>query len=340
MLIQILGLLSVLQRVLGSATDLEKDCSNATHDLHTRNATMPKGTFSLPFRTDLMTKEECITFATIGEGRICSLVSDIDSCNFTTQDFYYKYHALSRTYLEVECEQADRSDIMQLTRNISRISPNRAVTIELVEKSDPSGHVHFDVIEPIRWQIVGLTVISNTSMTTLKVYEAGTLPRLLRIEVEYGYNLVVKKKDVSRMPQIRMICFRLSNIKTLEQYTFMDLPHLESLMLEKEISRELDLKEWYAGRNRTYDSRFITSGGVHKVWRLHCGCSFAWLRNFLKQKPHKCLTYLCYKANTALRDQSFGSNGNSGRLFALSVGSDFRLVLLHNRPARLLDMSG
>ncbi|XP_055354401.1 uncharacterized protein LOC129600038 [Paramacrobiotus metropolitanus] len=271
----------------GSGTELEQDCSVLTQDDGgiTKVPTVP---VFFPFLTDLLTKEECITFATLGEEKACSLEWKIEACNVAKDDYYYKYHAMSRTYLKFECQGANRSDMLELTRNISSISPNRAVTILLSEKGGASHPVHSDVIEPIRQQIVELAVLSNTSATTYKVFEAGILPRLLRFEVQYGNNLDVKKRDFSRMPEVRMICFKSSIIDTLERYTFMDLPALESLVLEKEISFALYRKEKYAQRNRgrPYEYGLISSEDIQKVRRLHCDCSFAWLRNFLKRRPH------------------------------------------------------
>ncbi|XP_055354419.1 uncharacterized protein LOC129600052 [Paramacrobiotus metropolitanus] len=280
----VIGLLSVLAVVSGFGTDLEKDCNNPTHDYESISK-LPSTVISFPFQTDLLTKEECIAFATIGEEDACRLVLNIENCDITVQDYYYRYHAVSRTYLKVDCYRQKRSDMRDLTRNISRISPNRAVTILLVEKSNT---VHSEVAEPIRQQIIELSVESNTSVTTRKVYEAGILPKLLRFEVQYGSDLSVNKQDFSRMPEVRMICFMSSIIDTLERYTFMDLPHLKSLMLEKEISSELARKEWLAevSSNRTYESKLISINDVQKVRRLHCDCSFAWFRNFLQLKPH------------------------------------------------------
>ncbi|XP_055354413.1 uncharacterized protein LOC129600047 [Paramacrobiotus metropolitanus] len=277
----VIGLLSVLTVVTGSGMNLEKDCHHPTFDYEKTG--LPNTTFPFPFRTDLLTMDECNALAAIDERHGCGLLPTMQpNCNITEHDYNYKNHPLSRTILRIlQCQQKKRSDMQDFTGNISRISPNRAVTIVLAEKSRS---VDSDVIGPIRLQIVDLTVISNNHFTTGKVYEAGILPRLLRFEVCKGRRLVVYKQDFARMPEVRMICFGASVIDHLQRYTFMDLPHLRSLMLEKDITFELNAKEMLAERSSTgtYKPKFMSNREVMELRHLHCDCSMTWFRNFLK----------------------------------------------------------
>ncbi|XP_055342633.1 uncharacterized protein LOC129591124 [Paramacrobiotus metropolitanus] len=82
-----------------------------------------------------------------------------------------------------------------------------------------------------------------------------------------------------------MITMTASTIAALEAYTFTDLPQLESLMLEYGLRQEL--KQLQDGdSSEEIMPAILTQADFVVVRRLHCDCSFAWFRNFLKRKPH------------------------------------------------------
>ncbi|XP_055347422.1 uncharacterized protein LOC129594676 [Paramacrobiotus metropolitanus] len=263
-------------------TDLETDC-NTFPNIAQTTAVEP---IAFPFRTDLLTREECLLYAELSQnGAICSPVFDVEECEKTSNDEFLLTPP-SRSYIDVRCSWENRTILSNITKNIHLISPTRAAIIMLKERSDSFDPVHAEVIGPIRKQLVELRVPEiRTTIISAKIYDIGMLPNLILLGIGSGLRLEIQKKHFSRMPQIRSITFSGCTIAALEPYTFTDLPHLQSLSLEDGVGYNLYQIEKYDAAMRRVHSGMLSDEDLEMFRKLHCDCSYAWYRNFLKQKP-------------------------------------------------------
>ncbi|XP_055354268.1 uncharacterized protein LOC129599928 isoform X1 [Paramacrobiotus metropolitanus] len=258
--------------------ELETECNPPAAS----NAPTPAATFS--FRVDRLTTDECNAYVALIKPEGACNPPIIPQCNTTTNDEFL-FQPTSKTYLDVGCSANDRAAMVQLTKNIPTLAANRATKIELQERNDTTDPVHTDVIEPIRNQLIHLSIRNCvTNSATAKVYDLGNLPFVLRFDMQSCWGLVVKKRDFERMPQVRMMRFLGSTIESMEPYTFTNLGYLRSLVIEEHIAYFMEQKTDGLKHNLPAGN-FIADADVERVRKLHCDCSFAWLRNFLKKNP-------------------------------------------------------
>ncbi|XP_055347968.1 uncharacterized protein LOC129595081 [Paramacrobiotus metropolitanus] len=260
--------------------DYETECNAPTLPPTVHTDTVPPIS---SFRMDTLTAEECRTYAEMscGDGKYDYCIMDYPPDS--------QVNPLTKTYFEISCwDGGTRTAIAQYSRNVSVTSPNRAIALELAERNDTEDPVHHEAIDPIRKQIIQLYMRSCvTAQITAKIFGAGDMPNLVTLQLWRGRDLVVKKRDFSRLPNIRMIIFGYTTIQEMEAYTFTDIVHLESLALEKKIGYNLYLlqpeeSKWLSSM-RPWS---LQASDMAKVGRLHCDCAFAWYRNFLKRKPY------------------------------------------------------
>ncbi|XP_055347349.1 uncharacterized protein LOC129594623 isoform X2 [Paramacrobiotus metropolitanus] len=137
-------------------TDLETDC-NIPPNMSQTNVVDP---IAFPFRSDLLTREECLLYANLSHnGAICSPVFSVQECEKSSND----EHLLtppSRTYIDIRCSWENRTLLSDTTKNIHLISPTRAIIIKLKERNDSVDPVHPEVISPIRNQLIEFRVRS------------------------------------------------------------------------------------------------------------------------------------------------------------------------------------
>ncbi|XP_055347446.1 uncharacterized protein LOC129594698 [Paramacrobiotus metropolitanus] len=262
-------------------TDLEIDCNTPPTATQISAVQLDPN----PFRTDLLTREECLGYVSLHESRsICSPVQSRKDCEPSSND-QYTITPISRTYIEVLCSWENRTSFAEITQSVSTISQRRAVTIRLKERNDSTDPIHSDVVNPIREQIIELSILEcRTTRTTAKVYDAGMLPNVIRFTMQSGLRLEIQKKDFSRMPKVRMISLSSCTVAVLEPYTFTDLPHLQSLSLEDGVGFHLRRLQMHPNRSE-WDPETFGEDDLAMVWKLHCDCSYAWYRNFLKKIP-------------------------------------------------------
>ncbi|XP_055348014.1 uncharacterized protein LOC129595127 [Paramacrobiotus metropolitanus] len=233
------------------------------------------------FRTDTLAADECRTYAKMlcGDGKHDYCIMSYPPGSDMSP--------LTKTYFEMSCwEGGTRTAIAVYARNVSLTSPNRAITLELAERNDTEDPVHHDAVDPIRQQIIQMQIRHCATATiTAKIFGAGEVPNLVSLRVWQGRDLVVKRRDFSRMPNVRMIIFGLTTIQELEPYTFTDIAHLESLTLEMKIGYILYIMS-KPEHDQFWEPGSLQGKDLDKVKKIHCDCSFAWFRNFLKRKPH------------------------------------------------------
>ncbi|XP_055353493.1 uncharacterized protein LOC129599308 [Paramacrobiotus metropolitanus] len=260
--------------------EMETDCN-------TRPGSFPKAAVfsqpTFPFRTDKLTWDECMAYSNVTDGSRCNPAGLQQFCNRTVPDEFSLY-PMSRTFLAVECGQSTRPLLASVTKKVSTVSPNRAITINLNERNDTLlDPVHPDVVEPVRQQLIELNIGYCATRTIMsKVYALGQLPYVVRLSIALCKNMIVKKKDFQNVQQLRVFYLFQSTIGAMEPYTFTDLVHLQNLALESGLYLRM--------KNRDEDggSPFfrMTDEESQDIRRLHCDCLFAWFRNFLQEKPY------------------------------------------------------
>ncbi|XP_055348986.1 uncharacterized protein LOC129595879 [Paramacrobiotus metropolitanus] len=272
--------------------DFESECSEPAAT-QTKQVQPSEPTVTFPFRTDGLTRAEfCIRFA---KETSCSQVMfgstyKFDNC-YNASDSEIRAHPwghfIEKTYIDFNCPSQGREHMTAITKAISGISPTRALTIALYDKADERWlAIHSDVIEPVRNQVIQLSALFCESQNiTAKVHAMGMLPNVLRFQLGfYCHGLIIRKADFSRMPQVRVIQFISSTtIAEMEPYTFTDLNNLQILTLEAQIANDMYSR---AENDHGYARGSLPDHVFQHTRRLHCDCSFAWFRNFLKKKPY------------------------------------------------------
>ncbi|XP_055348723.1 uncharacterized protein LOC129595669 [Paramacrobiotus metropolitanus] len=286
---------------LGRTADLEADCS-------VRNQSVTSIPFSLQtvpsFRNDTLTMDECIAYhARQADALMCAIVWELEMCALIG-DVRRQYTPMLNTYIQPGCKFQERMAVETTTRAISLISPDRAVALALWDWNGPDDPVTSEVVEPVRQQIIALDVhqcytYNGTSNVTSKIHSLGLLPNLHSLEIVLCFNMTVKRDHFSRMPRVRMITFTMSTMVALEAGTFTDLPFLWSLVLEKDFVSQLQHpfpkpKEGASDNDVAFYRWKKSEEDCERDYlqRLHCDCSFAWLRNLFRKKP-----YLIFEKN-------------------------------------------
>ncbi|XP_055351037.1 uncharacterized protein LOC129597490 isoform X2 [Paramacrobiotus metropolitanus] len=268
-------------------SNMEGGMADPDQDLSHKNSSAFNGIIfpvaANPFRADLLTFEECNLYLKYQqEQSICMVVFGYDPCNVHDDS---PIKVMLNTYLDVSCIYMPHALVANTTRHVRQISPYRAVLLNLFEGQIDQDPVTVDVVEPIRNQTAHLAVYDCQSPNaTAKVYALGILPNVYSFALKYCPNVTIQKKHFDGMPQLRLITFELITISALEPGTFTDLIHLRSLTLERDFIGAL-LNQNSPKPKPAY-SRFSNGDYLHYLHDLHCACSFAWLRSFLKQKPY------------------------------------------------------
>ncbi|XP_055357136.1 uncharacterized protein LOC129602158 [Paramacrobiotus metropolitanus] len=246
----------------------------------THNVT-PAVVAQYPFRRDLLTVRECITYDNLeAEDAICALIPHSDYC--IINDETPRRLMMLNTYVEIACLYKPRSLVIKTIKRVREISPRRAVVLDLFEFPLKENLITVTVVEPIRNHTIGLTVTGcYAPNTTSRIHTLGTIPNLHSLAIYSCRHLDIQKSDFSRLPQLRQIVFDLSSIDTLEPDTFTDLPHLRTLVLEKNL-----ILAFFSPKNRSQAYYSVVTGYLDYLQKLHCDCSSAWLRSFLKQKRY------------------------------------------------------
>ncbi|XP_055348763.1 uncharacterized protein LOC129595707 [Paramacrobiotus metropolitanus] len=274
----------LISSMYGGLADVHTDCSKQNSTTSNDAVTPTTQSTPYPFRADLLTVEECNLYQQFQEeNSTCSMIFSFDTC--VVDNEHPRKEQMGATYVQILCIYQPRALIANTTKHVREISPLRAVLLNLYEWKDEEDPVTFDVVEPVQNQIIDLCILDcRYPNTTAKVYELGTFPYLYSFALNGCANMTIQKKHFSRMPQLRMIAFYMSTIETLEPGTFTDLPLLRSLILERFFGMVL-ATENDPSQAAMY-SHIGTEDYLDRLYTLHCDCSFAWLRNFLKRKPY------------------------------------------------------
>ncbi|XP_055348980.1 uncharacterized protein LOC129595874 [Paramacrobiotus metropolitanus] len=324
LLLYVFLILEILFAVECVTDDLETECSQTSDSLKSESAPS-----LIPFRTDGLTRAEfCLSFAkqTSCIQATFGLTYKMDNCNNATDSEVWAHPCkalFNKTYIDLSCPTKECEDMKTITTSINMISPTRAIALKLYDNTDDRWlAIHKDITAPVRNQVIQLSVFfCKSPNTTVKVYALGMLPNVLHFQLGwFCHGLRIRKADFSRMPQVRVIQFTMSTtIAEMEPYTFTDLSNLQILTLEGEIAGNL----FSRAENDHSEARSSLPDHVFEhIRRLHCACSFAWFRNFLKKKPH--LTAAIRKGQLlkvgsfVLPEDDIRAPGSSANLTALS----------------------
>ncbi|XP_055345187.1 uncharacterized protein LOC129593028 isoform X2 [Paramacrobiotus metropolitanus] len=223
---------------------LPENCASKTHT-----------TDEFPtFSSEPMTEREC-------------RVRQIVQCSFLQRDYGWCEHQWpgGHVYLNTNCSYAvEVREIRQLAQAMA-LQPPRP-TVWTIIGALP---VTAADVAPIRRTIVSFDFFKCTSSRSTT--KAGDLQ--LSSLLDYGIwdcsDLEVQRADFQRLSKLRLLMFSNTTIRSLQFDAFGYLPALRLLSLEHEIyDNALEQSRGFGQRIRDY------------LWRLHCGCDFAWFRQW------------------------------------------------------------
>ncbi|XP_055343163.1 uncharacterized protein LOC129591518 [Paramacrobiotus metropolitanus] len=174
----------------------------------------------------------------------------------------------SKPWLKLACDK-DVTDevVLHLSTAMARY-PLRYTVLNVYDGS----HLDRDAFNPIRRQIIEMSVLFCYSPVTTQRMAGLYFPNLISLRFSHCYNLNITRRDFtakiapSSYTKLRILDFHRSTIQALEQGTFTDLPALRLLAMET----KLHFMYSFVPVMRQY------------LNRLHCGCTFAWLRLWRK----------------------------------------------------------
>ncbi|XP_055353491.1 uncharacterized protein LOC129599303 [Paramacrobiotus metropolitanus] len=254
---------------------METDCNNrsmARTPPTENNFSQPV----FPFRSDTLTLEECMAYYTSPDSYECN-PRGLPYCNKTVA------YPMSRTFLEVNCPRNMRASLAGIMKLASMVIPNRAITARLNERPDLTDPLHPDVLNPVRNQLIELTIDRcATPSVTFKFPPLGRLPYVVRLSVGHCKGMIIGRNDFRNVTQLRVFHLYESTIDVIEPYTFTDLVQLQNLALEAGLYSMMQFREKSLGPPEFQ----LSDEDIQRVQRLHCDCAFAWFRNFLQEKPY------------------------------------------------------
>ncbi|XP_055342401.1 uncharacterized protein LOC129590961 [Paramacrobiotus metropolitanus] len=189
------------------------------------------------------------------------------------------------TYINLRCFH-NRSQTLTAVSQVLRNHPDRAITLMLAVNDFRMDSLHPDVLQPLQRNLLDLEVLYVASDATERLYKTGTLSNLVGITFSMGLDLIIGRRDFSRLPQIRQIIFDQLTIASIEPYTFTDLPLLGALQLETGLDymlrRELRLNIYGATK---YGQSPQREKILEQLFERHCRCNYTWLRNMYRRRP-------------------------------------------------------
>ncbi|XP_055344551.1 uncharacterized protein LOC129592520 [Paramacrobiotus metropolitanus] len=167
--------------------------------------------------------------------------------------------------LVLRCYDEVTQDILKnMTTEMAR-QPIRPIRVRLHDRP----YLWTDVLVPIRKQIVlvDLRLCEDTRITG-KLAQLE-MSKVVDFKLFNCHNLDIRRNDFSKSPEIRVIRFDSVTISALEVNSFQDLEYLRML--------SLDYLRYHDWNGLTRDKAYL--------WKLHCGCEFAWFRSFIAANP-------------------------------------------------------
>ncbi|XP_055355903.1 uncharacterized protein LOC129601188 isoform X1 [Paramacrobiotus metropolitanus] len=123
-------------------------------------------------------------------------------------------------------------------------------------------------VAPIRRTIVSLDVGGGTGSRVTEIPHELRLSSLLYFGILSCSDLVVQRSDFERLPKLRELLFSNTTLRSLQFDAFGALRDLRLLVPEGDFSYRALVEGGFSKRVLEY------------VWRLHCGCDFAWFRQW------------------------------------------------------------
>ncbi|XP_055348106.1 uncharacterized protein LOC129595201 [Paramacrobiotus metropolitanus] len=149
--------------------------------------------------------------------------------------------------------------------------------IDIWISGDAASHLTAVDLQSIRNQVVSFGIFGCVSVrSTYMLYEFDFFNALEHI-LQDCTELDVRRKDYQRSKKLRSIVYTNVTIRTLERDAFSDLPDLRIVALEKGIQKHRD------AQFRWVPTPVFEQSHLDYLFRLHCGCDFAWFRRWWKE---------------------------------------------------------
>ncbi|XP_055349920.1 uncharacterized protein LOC129596615 [Paramacrobiotus metropolitanus] len=131
-------------------------------------------------------------------------------------------------------------------------------------------------LAPIRRTIVVFDVGGCTGSRATQTADELRLSSLLHFGIMECSDQVVQRSDFQRLPKLREILFSNTTLRSLEFDAFGALPDLRLLVPEFDFFY-MNGSDYSDAVTENLD---LPPRIVDYVWRLHCGCDFAWFRQW------------------------------------------------------------
>ncbi|XP_055356306.1 uncharacterized protein LOC129601495 [Paramacrobiotus metropolitanus] len=209
---------------------------------------------SLSFSSQPMTDNECA-------------VQLLNQCTSMQRDYSWcDEHWPHDPFVDVNCTDDERvRETREVAKALSRQPPRPTVWTFYgnlpVVSSD---------IAPIRQTIFLFELFNCISSRSTALPGDFGLTSLLHFSIWYCSDLDVERDDFQRLQKLRILTFVNTTIRSLQSDSFSDLTALSLLSLEA-----YDFNPFSSNPARDFEPRYR-----EYLWRLHCGCDFAWFRQW------------------------------------------------------------
>ncbi|XP_055354633.1 uncharacterized protein LOC129600211 isoform X2 [Paramacrobiotus metropolitanus] len=184
----------------------------------------------------------------------------------------------SRLAYEV-LEQGDDNNSSAVVNRIHRAVnamtrlPIRPVIVDLQDRAP----LAFTDMAPIRKRIVVFWLSECVNERVTRKLHDLYWTNLMEFVTFNCSDLVIMKNDFANSLKLRQIMFVNTTIRTLEENTFANLPSLVALSLQHRLKNLRSYDEEMADPRAPV---MFTQRILDYLFRLHCGCEFAWFRRW------------------------------------------------------------
>ncbi|XP_055348370.1 uncharacterized protein LOC129595400 [Paramacrobiotus metropolitanus] len=223
------------------------------------------------FDTSPLKKQEC----NARPRGACKPVSPVmTDCAFLQKGSFDYDMGRQQTHVTLKCDYWLRKDVTKdifkvQTTAISRANQNRAVYVEIMNDT----FLEPEVILPIQQQIVVLKVFDSSDSNATSRVGLLRLTNLLEITFDHCKPLIVRQRDFLPMPNIRIILFYGTVLRSVEPGSFTDLPRLQIFGVANTDYMELPRDE---------DDKSVLLADVS---RFYCDPASKWLWDWLEAHP-------------------------------------------------------
>lgn len=160
------------------------------------------------------------------------------------------------------------SSLINLTSRIAALDADRPIIFTVKDN-----HTHPELFASLRSEVMALSISNCLGPRTTGKLPILNLPNLIRFKLRKCLTtVIVRRSDFAANCRLRVIEFGSVTSPFFEPETFTDLPELRHLALEK--------SEFTSPGKSCMDLKMR-----QLILKLHCDCTYLWLREWLYQNP-------------------------------------------------------